>query len=76
MRIIGKLLITIIFFIVFLGLFGVINTHRQNQGFHTAGPLGSIVTIAMVIGIIMIWMYKPSEKKKDETDDNHKLDKN
>jgi uncharacterized membrane protein YjfL (UPF0719 family) len=75
MRVIAKIVVTIVFLIAFVFLYGVINTHRQQQGYHTAGPIGSIIVVGLFLGLFMIWSYKGSKKGDGETVDKHKLDK-
>jgi len=75
MRILIKITVTIIFLVVFIFLYGVVNTYRQQQGFHTAGPIGSFIVLGLFVGLFVIWKYIPSKKEKDEIVNKHKLDK-
>ena len=75
MRVLIKIIVTIVFFIAFIFLYGFVNTYRQQKGYYTAGPIGAIIVAGLFLGLFMIWSYKGSKKENDETHDKYKLDK-
>lgn len=69
MKIIVKIVLTIIAIVVATFLIGALNSAT---GSDSPGVLGLVIGAGLIGGLIAIWRYKP----KEEENDQYKLDKN
>lgn len=72
MRIILKIILTIVAFIIATFLIGVI---KDASGRETPGALGLVIGAGLVAGIVAIWKYNPDKENQQNNIDKHQLDK-
>lgn len=73
MRIVIKIILTLVAFIIATLFIGVLNSTTGNS---SPGILGLVLGAGLIAGIVAIWKYNPENKPESEDKiDKYKLDK-
>ena len=73
MRVILKVVLTIVAFFIAAFFIGII---KDSSGSQSSGVLGLVIGAGLLAGVVAIWKYNPDKNENSNISDNHQLDKN